>query len=310
MINDLTARGIFEPRVVGKGSRWPFKKRLHGGPQLMKEAHTSHERKSQLKSINDDLFVLLKPTTTTIGMISGISSGVGTSLSASMGGSGGSGSGGSGGGGGGYSLHQLQGNKQHGSSRSGFLLKKSEGKVRKVWQKRRCEVRGDGFLSIYHADETKPPTRVNLLTCQIKPVAEDRRCFDLISCKCRSFTPFCCRAHSLCLLFCLDNRTYHFQVEEEEELAAWTSVLVNSKEVQKVAKIGMCPTKLMKCEQGALMRAFDDNGRHGPKVNRGFLELQQAIIRYVLRLPGNDRCADCCSQNGKKKDVFHSRLSV
>lgn len=46
------------------------------------------------------------------------------------------------------------------------------------------------------------------------------------------------------------------------------------------------------------MRAFDDNGRHGPKVNRGFLELQQAIIRYVLRLPGNDRCADCCSQNG------------
>ena len=51
-----------------------------------------------------------------------------------------------------------------------------------VWQKRKCEVR-DGFLSIYHGDETKAPTRVNLLTCQIKPVAEDRRCFDLISCQ-------------------------------------------------------------------------------------------------------------------------------
>lgn len=90
-----------------------------------------------------------------------------------------------GGGGGGYSRHQLQGNKQHGSNRTGFLLKKSEGKVRKVWQKRRCEVRADGFLSIYHADETKPPTRVNLLTCQIKlvPAGDDRRCFDLISCK-------------------------------------------------------------------------------------------------------------------------------
>ena len=62
-------------------------------------------------------------------------------------------------------------------------------------------------------------------------------------------------------------------------MAAWISVMVNSKE-------------------GALMKAFDDNGRHGPKVNQGFLELQQAIIRYVLRLPGNDRCADCCSQNG------------
>ena len=76
-----------------------------------------------------------------------------------------------------------------------------------------------------------------------------------------------------------DNRTYHFQTEEEDEMTAWISVLVNSKE-------------------GALMKAFDDNGRHGPKVNQGFLELQQAIIRYVLRLPGNDRCADCCSQNG------------
>ena len=97
-------------------------------------------------------------------------------------GGGGGGSGCGGGGGGGYSLHQLQGNKQLGCTRSGFLLKKSEGKVRKVWQKRRCDVRGDGFLSIYHADETKPPTRVNLLTCQIKPVPEDRRCFDLISC--------------------------------------------------------------------------------------------------------------------------------
>jgi hypothetical protein len=80
--------------------------------------------------------------------------------------------------------------------------------------------------------------------------------------------------------FIVDNRTYHFQADEEDELSAWMSVLVNSKE-------------------GALMKAFDDNGRHGPKVNQGFIELQQAIIRYILRLPGNDRCADCCSQNGK-----------
>ena len=78
----------------------------------------------------------------------------------------------------------------------------------------------------------------------------------------------------------LDNRTYHFQTEDDDELAAWMSVLMNSKE-------------------GALMKAFDDNGRHGPKVNQGFIELQQAIIRYILRLPGNDRCADCCSQNGE-----------
>lgn len=84
---------------------------------------------------------------------------------------------------GGYSLHQMQGDKQHGVSRSGYLLKKSEGKVRRVWQKRRCRVTAEGFLDIFHADENKTPARVNLLTCQIKVAAEDKRAFDLVSCE-------------------------------------------------------------------------------------------------------------------------------
>ncbi|KAJ8735405.1 hypothetical protein PYW07_007025 [Mythimna separata] len=109
---------------------------------------------------------------------------------------------------GGYSLHQMQGDKQHGVSRSGYLLKKSEGKVRRVWQKRRCRVTAEGFLDIFHADENKTPARVNLLTCQIKVAAEDKRAFDLVS----------------------YNRTYHFQAEDENEQRAWTSVLVNCKE--------------------------------------------------------------------------------
>ncbi|XP_039761669.1 arfGAP with SH3 domain, ANK repeat and PH domain-containing protein isoform X4 [Pararge aegeria] len=109
---------------------------------------------------------------------------------------------------GGYSLHQLQGDKQHGVTRSGYLLKKSEGKVRRVWQKRRCRVTAEGFLDIFHADENKTPTRVNLLTCQIKVASEDKRAFDLVS----------------------YNRTYHFQAEDENEQRAWTSVLVNCKE--------------------------------------------------------------------------------
>lgn len=62
-------------------------------------------------------------------------------------------------------------------------MKKSEGKVRKVWQKRKCEVTGDGFLKIFHADEFKAPTKVNLLTCQIKAIPDDKKSFDLISCK-------------------------------------------------------------------------------------------------------------------------------
>lgn len=108
----------------------------------------------------------------------------------------------------GYSLHQLQGDKNHGITRSGHLLKKSEGKVRRVWQKRRCRVTADGFLDICHADETKAPTRVNLLTCQIKPVSDDKKGFDLIS----------------------YNRPYHFQAEDELDQKAWMSVLVNCKE--------------------------------------------------------------------------------
>ncbi|XP_049952207.1 arfGAP with SH3 domain, ANK repeat and PH domain-containing protein isoform X6 [Schistocerca serialis cubense] len=159
--------------------------------------------------------------------------------------------------GGGYSLHQMQGDKQHGVTRTGHLLKKSEGKMRRVWQKRRCRVTAEGFLEICHADETKPPTRVNLLTCQMKLVPDDRRCFDLIS----------------------YNRTYHFQAEDEADQRAWMSVLVN-------------------CKEGALMRAFDDSGRGGSeRLNPGLVELQQAIIRFVQRLPGNERCCDCSSQN-------------
>ncbi|XP_055605216.1 arfGAP with SH3 domain, ANK repeat and PH domain-containing protein [Uranotaenia lowii] len=108
----------------------------------------------------------------------------------------------------GYSLHQLQGDKNHGITRSGHLLKKSEGKVRRVWQKRRCRVTADGFLDICHADETKAPTRVNLLTCQIKPVSDDKKGFDLIS----------------------YNRPYHFQAEDESDQKAWMSVLINCKQ--------------------------------------------------------------------------------
>ena len=88
-----------------------------------------------------------------------------------------------------YTLHQAKGNAAAGNKKSGYLNKRSEGRLRNVWQKRRCEV-GEGVLEIYHADESKPPTQVNLLTCQMKHVADDKQCFDVVS----------------------YNRTYHFQV--------------------------------------------------------------------------------------------------
>uniref|UniRef100_A0A3P9CQF9 ArfGAP with SH3 domain, ankyrin repeat and PH domain 1 n=1 Tax=Maylandia zebra TaxID=106582 RepID=A0A3P9CQF9_9CICH len=107
---------------------------------------------------------------------------------------------------GGYSMHQLQGNKEFGSEKKGYLLKKSDG-LRKVWQRRQCSVKG-GILTISHATSNRQPVKLNLLTCQVKPSTEDRKCFDLIS----------------------HNRTYHFQAEDEQEFVIWISVLTNSKE--------------------------------------------------------------------------------
>ncbi|XP_024135842.1 arf-GAP with SH3 domain, ANK repeat and PH domain-containing protein 1 isoform X4 [Oryzias melastigma] len=107
---------------------------------------------------------------------------------------------------GGYSMHQLQGNKEFGSEKKGYLMKKSDG-LRKVWQRRQCSVKG-GILTISHATSNRQPVKLNLLTCQVKPSGEDRKCFDLIS----------------------HNRTYHFQAEDEQEFVIWISVLTNSKE--------------------------------------------------------------------------------
>ncbi|XP_054639481.1 arf-GAP with SH3 domain, ANK repeat and PH domain-containing protein 2 isoform X1 [Dunckerocampus dactyliophorus] len=106
-----------------------------------------------------------------------------------------------------YNMHQLLGDKQYGTERSGFLYKKSDG-LRKMWQKRKCSVH-NCYLTIAHATPNKPPTRLNLLTCQVKPSVEDKKCFDLIS---------------------PDNRTYHFLAEDEAECVAWISVLSNSKQ--------------------------------------------------------------------------------
>ncbi|GIX89903.1 arfGAP with SH3 domain, ANK repeat and PH domain-containing protein [Caerostris extrusa] len=154
----------------------------------------------------------------------------------------------------GYTPHQPSGNENFGYTKIGNLFKKSDGKVRKVWQKRRCEIR-DGFLYISHSDENKPPTKLNLLTSQVKVVQEEKKCFDLIS----------------------YNRTYHFQAEDENEMEVWMSVLVNCKE-----------GALRKAFD-------DSGQTGSTKLNQSLMELQQGIIRQVQRLPGNDRCCDCNS---------------
>lgn len=182
----------------------------------------------------------------------------------------------------GYRLHQMQGNQIYGFRKSGYLLKKSEGKMRvKAWRKRRCEIT-DGFLFIYHSDETQPPTKLNLLTCQVKLVpGKEKKCFDLIS----------------------FNRTYHFQVEDEHDITAWVYVLIN-------------------CKEGALKKQFDDPDSNtkdfvdfGNETNASLNtrqadeqalhrlgaehHVQQQLIRQVQALTGNDRCVDCSTTKDK-----------
>ncbi|XP_076207770.1 arf-GAP with SH3 domain, ANK repeat and PH domain-containing protein 1-like [Aptenodytes patagonicus] len=106
----------------------------------------------------------------------------------------------------GYNMHQLQGNKQYGTEKSGTLFKKSDG-LRKVWQKRKCTI-SNGYLTISHSILNHPPAKLNLLTCQVKPNMDDKKCFDLVS----------------------HNRTYRFLAEDEQDCVAWVSVLSNSKE--------------------------------------------------------------------------------
>lgn len=116
----------------------------------------------------------------------------------------------------GYSLHQPQGNKAYGTAKDGWLLKKSEGMVKRVWQKRRVTIL-DQNLMLYHGDDSKQPVVLPMLTCHIKhPVGgdSDSLCFDLISSMSFKYT--------LSILYChktsLDNRTYNFRAEDERSL--------------------------------------------------------------------------------------------
>ncbi|XP_059683188.1 arf-GAP with SH3 domain, ANK repeat and PH domain-containing protein 2-like [Gavia stellata] len=147
----------------------------------------------------------------------------------------------------GYNMHQLQGNKQYGTEKSGTLFKKSDG-LRKVWQKRKCTI-SNGYLTISHSMPNRPPAKLNLLTCQVKPNTDDKKCFDLVS----------------------HNRTYRFLAEDEQDCAAWVSVLSNSKEE-------------------ALNVAFSKAQCGGESSQE---ELTRAIIKEVRGMPGNRECCDC-----------------
>ncbi|KAH9492542.1 Arf-GAP with SH3 domain, ANK repeat and PH domain-containing protein 1, partial [Bulinus truncatus] len=154
----------------------------------------------------------------------------------------------------GYNLHQPSGDKSLGCEKKGHLLKKSEGRVRKMWLKRKCIIR-DGHMEISHHDESKDPVKLCLLTCQVKLVPDDpgKKCFDVISSS--------------------DNRTYHFQADDTKDMEEWISVLNNAKE-------------------GIFMN-FLKNNTNSPSLNQSVRELTASIMDRIRRLPGNKECCDC-----------------
>ncbi|XP_032083904.1 arf-GAP with SH3 domain, ANK repeat and PH domain-containing protein 3 [Thamnophis elegans] len=155
----------------------------------------------------------------------------------------------------GYSIHQHQGNKQYGTEKSGFLYKKSDG-IRKVWQKRKCGVKY-GCLTISHSTINRPPVKLNLLTCQVRPHPEDKKSFDLVT----------------------HNRTYHFQAEEEQDCVVWVSVLQNSKD-----------EALSNAFKGDPAGSVSSSGG---VADSGLQELAKLIIDEVKNMPGNRWCCDC-----------------
>ena len=68
------------------------------------------------------------------------------------------------------------------------------------------------------------------------------------------------------------------KAENDLDRDAWMSVLLNSKDA-------------------ALNQEFQNNGQ--TNVNQCFLELQRTLVNYIRTMPGNEKCCDCDSVNGK-----------
>uniref|UniRef100_A0A915PJS0 Uncharacterized protein n=1 Tax=Setaria digitata TaxID=48799 RepID=A0A915PJS0_9BILA len=143
-------------------------------------------------------------------------------------------------------------------TQSGYLYKKSNKKLHKQWQKRRCRIE-DGHFWLSHSDESAPPTKVNLLVSDCKPSTDDSKSFDLY-----------CR-----------ERTYHLQADSETDAKRW--ILALKREITRVK------TKMLSAEtpQGS---EGDSSGLISESYER------KMCVAKVRQLPGNSICADCSSK--------------
>uniref|UniRef100_A0A0N4ULP1 Arf-GAP with coiled-coil, ANK repeat and PH domain-containing protein 2 n=1 Tax=Dracunculus medinensis TaxID=318479 RepID=A0A0N4ULP1_DRAME len=139
---------------------------------------------------------------------------------------------------------------------SGYLYKKSNKKIHKQWQKRRCRIQ-DGHFLLSHSDESLPPAKLNLLVSDCKPSADDAKAFDL---------------------YCRD-RTYHLQADTEAEAKKWMVALR-----QEISRL---KTKMLTDDSIEDIERITATGTD-------CLE-RKLCVKAVRNLSGNKECADCSS---------------